>query len=103
MRRPSAATFRAALEPPVYGPRPRRSCRLDQYKAYLKERVAAYPQLSGRRLLREIRDFGYDGSYTAVTDFLRTVRPAPTPSFEVRFETPLGADGLRPVPGGVHR
>jgi transposase len=78
------------LEPPVYGPRPPRACRLDQYKAYLKERVAAYPQLSGRRLVREIRDLGYDGSYTAVTDFLRTVRPAPTSSFEVRFETPPG-------------
>ena len=28
--------------------------------------------------------------YTAVTDFLRKVRPAPNPSFEVRFETPPG-------------
>jgi transposase len=76
------------LEPPAYGPRPPRACRLDPYKAYLQERIAAYPQLSGRRLLRDIRDLGYGGAYTAVTDFLRTVRPAPTPSFEVRFETP---------------
>src|SRR6266508_1896284 len=65
------------LEPPVYGPRPPQVCRLDPYKAYLQERIAAYPQLSGRRLLREIRDLGYDGGYTAVTDFLRTVRPTP--------------------------
>src|SRR5512144_1220991 len=78
------------LEPPVYGPRPSQACRLDSYKAYLQERIAAYPQLSGRRLLREIRALGYDGGYTAVTDFLRTVRPAPSPSFEVRFETPPG-------------
>ena len=43
------------LEPPVYGPRPPQACRLDPYKAYLQERIAAYPQLSGRRLLREVR------------------------------------------------
>ena len=78
------------LEPPVYGPRPPQACRLDPYKAYLQERIAAYPQLSGRRLLREIRALGYDGGYTAVTDFLRTVRPPATPPFEVRFETPPG-------------
>jgi transposase len=28
-----------------------------------------------------------------VTDFLREVRPAPSPSFEVRFETPPGHQG----------
>ena len=77
------------LEPPVYGPRPPQACRLDSYKAYLQER-SAYPQLSGRRLLREVRDLGYDGGYTAITDFLRTVRPPATLPFEVRFETPPG-------------
>jgi transposase len=78
------------LEPPVYGPRPPQACRLDPYKAYLQERITAYPQLSGRRLLREVRDLGYDGGYTAITDFLRTVRPPATLPFEVRFETPPG-------------
>jgi transposase len=78
------------LEPPAYRPRPPQACRLDPYKAYLQERIAAYPQLSGRRLLRDIRALGYDGGYTAVTDFLRAVRPAVTPPFEVRFETPPG-------------
>jgi transposase len=77
------------LEPPVYGPRPPQPCRLDAYKAYLQERIAAYP-LSGRRLLREIRALGYGGGYTAVTDFLRSVRPPASPPFEVRFETPPG-------------
>lgn len=32
----------------------------------------------------------YVGGYTAVTDFLREVRPAPVPPFEVRFETMPG-------------
>ena len=59
-------------------------------QAYLQERITAYPQLSGRRLLREVRDLGYDGGYTTITDFLRTVRPPATLPFEVRFETPPG-------------
>ena len=78
------------LEPPVYRPRPPQACRLDPYKAYLQERITAYPQLSGRRLQREVRDLGYDGGYTTITDFLRTVRPPATLPFEVRFETPPG-------------
>ncbi len=43
-----------------------------------------------RRLLRELREHGYEGGYTAVTDVLRELRPAPLQAFEVRFETPPG-------------
>jgi transposase len=78
------------LEPPAYGPRKPRSRLLDPFAAYLRERVAVYPGLTGSRLLREIRERGYHGGYTAVTDFLREVRPTPSSSFEVRFETPPG-------------
>ena len=78
------------LEPPAYGPRKPRSRRLEPFEPYLRQRIAAYPGLTGSRLLREIREHGYRGGYTAVTDFLREARPAPSPSFEVRFETPPG-------------
>ena len=78
------------LEPPVYGPRKPRQRRIDPFVAYLRERVAAYPGLTGRRLLRECRERGYEGGYTAVTDALRELRPARLPAFEVRFETPPG-------------
>jgi transposase len=78
------------LEPPRYGPRKPRSRRLEPYEPYLRQRVTAYSGLTGSRLLREIREQGYAGGYTAVTDFLREVRPAPRPPFEVRFETPPG-------------
>ena len=81
------------LEPPVYGPRKRRSRLLEPFETYLRQRVAAYPGLTGSRLLREIRERGYQGGYTRVTDFLRDVRPAPSRSFEVRFETPPGHQG----------
>src|SRR5215213_835718 len=63
------------LEPPVYKPRPPRPTKVTPYERYLRERVAAYPDLTGRRLYREIRDLGYAGGYTVVKDFLRTVRP----------------------------
>jgi transposase len=78
------------LEPPRYGPRQPRARRLEPFEVYLRQRVAAYPGLTGSRLLREIRERGYEGGYTAVTDFLREARPAPVPPFEVRFETPPG-------------
>src|SRR2546430_2872468 len=57
---------------------------------YRRERALAYPGRTGRRLWRELRERGYEGGYTAVTDVLRDIRPAPLPAFEVRFETPPG-------------
>ncbi|MDO6588545.1 hypothetical protein Q4543_24120 [Salipiger sp. 1_MG-2023] len=56
--------------------------------ATLQARVQAFPDMSGARLLREIRELGYEGGYTLVTDFLREVRPAKQTQFERRFETP---------------
>jgi transposase len=81
------------LEPPAYGPRKPRTTLLDPFTGYLRERVSAYPALSGARLLRELRERGYPGGYTAVTDYLRDVRPPSDPSFEVRFETVPGEQG----------
>jgi len=78
------------LEPPVYGPRKPRTTQLQQFERYLRERIAAFPQLTGRRLHRELRDLGYTGGYTILTEFLRDIRPAPVPEFEIRFETPPG-------------
>jgi transposase len=49
------------LEPPVYGPRQPRGTLLDPFSRYLRERVAAFPELTGRRLHRELRDLGYTG------------------------------------------
>jgi transposase len=57
---------------------------------YLGERLATYPGLTGRRLWRELKERGYQGGYTAVTDMLRELRPPRMGNFEVRFETPAG-------------
>ena len=48
---------------------------LDPYSTYLTERVAAFADLSGRRLLREIMKLGHEGSYLALKPFLREVIP----------------------------
>ncbi|MFT8247375.1 IS21 family transposase [Roseomonas sp. BN140053] len=81
------------LEPPVYGPRQPRGTLLDPFSRYLRERIAAFPDLTGRRLHRELRDLGYEGGYTRLTDFLRDVRPPAASGFEHRFETPPGQQG----------
>ncbi len=86
-------TIQRGPEPPTYGPRQPRPTRLDPFAGYLRERVKAYPGLTGARLLRELKELGYTGGYTLVTDFLRDVRPMADGRFEVRFETPPGEQG----------
>jgi transposase len=78
------------LEPATYKPRTPVPSLLGPFEAYLRERVTRFPDLTGRRLWREVRDLGFPGGYATVTDFLRTVRPAAEPLFERRFETPPG-------------
>jgi transposase len=78
------------LEPPTYGPRQPRISQLRAFEPYLRERLVAFPQLTGRRLHRELRDLGYSGGYSILTDLLREIRPVEVSSFEVRFETPPG-------------
>jgi hypothetical protein len=40
------------------------------------------PELTGRRLHRELAALGYRGGYTAVTDLLREIRPVVPPPIE---------------------
>jgi transposase len=74
-----------------YGPRQRRSTKLDPFKDYLRERIeAAKPHwIPAVVLLREIRDSGYAGGLTQLKMFinpLKRVEEEPV----VRFETPPG-------------
>ena len=62
---------------------------LDPYKEYINQRLEKY-DLTGTRILREIQEQGYPGSYTILKDYVRQVKGAkPKPAF-VRFETPPG-------------
>jgi transposase len=78
------------LEAPVYRPRERRPRRIDPFIPYLRARVEAWPGLTGRRLWRELKERGYQGGDTAVTDALRERRPP-----AARFRSPLR--GRRPA------
>lgn len=78
------------LEPPAYGPRAPRPTKLERYVPFLADRIRAFPGLSGSRLLREVRELGYAGGYTAVKDALRELRPTRPTHFEHRFETAPG-------------
>jgi transposase len=64
------------LAAPAYGPRQPRPRRTDPFIPYLRERVAAWPGLTGRRLFRELKERGYQGGYTAVTDDRRQPLPS---------------------------
>ncbi|MFL5334661.1 MAG: IS21 family transposase [Geminicoccaceae bacterium] len=78
------------MEPPAYKPREPGPSLISPFEAFLRERVGRFPDLTGRRLWREIRELGFTGAYSTVTEFLRGVRPAEPPPFERRFETPPG-------------
>lgn len=69
---------------------PRRASKLDPYKEHIRARIHEC-NLSAVRLLKEIRSMGYDGGYTILKDFARTLRPNKSYSkLTVRFETPPG-------------
>lgn len=62
---------------------------LDPYKDFIKQRLEKY-DLTATRILREIQEQGYPGSYTILKDYVRQVKGAkPKPAF-VRFETEPG-------------
>ena len=56
------------LETPTYKSREPRARVIDEFAKYLRERIAAYPGLTAKRLMREIRARGYEGGYTSVKD-----------------------------------
>ena len=74
--------------PPQY--RHLKSGKLESFKEYLQSRIEQFPFLSSVRLLEEIRSQGYNGGYTILKDYLRTIRPKRTVIAEVRYETKPG-------------
>jgi len=83
---------RYLLEPeavPVYGPRAKEPGKLDPFKGYLEQRMSA-GVWNARVLLRELRELGYAGGYTLLTDWLRPQRTSARTVAVRRFETPPG-------------
>jgi transposase len=74
---------------PVYRPRAKSPGKLDSFKPYLEERMRA-GVWNARVLLQEIREQGYAGGYTLLTDWLRPKRESARTTAVRRFETPPG-------------
>lgn len=65
------------LDLPAYGPRQAgRPNKIAPNLDYVRERIAAFPDLSAVRLTRELREGGYTGAYTAVKRFVAAIRRA---------------------------
>ena len=64
--------------------------KLTPYHGYLCQRLREYPQLTTKRLLREIQQRGYKGGYSILADYVHSVRPAAEADYEIRYETAPG-------------
>ncbi len=75
-----------------YKPRPPRPTKLDPFKAYIVERLAAAaPELiPASVLLMELRERGYLGGYTMLKRFVASLKPQPAVEPVIRFETAPG-------------
>ena len=91
----SRNTVRAYLRQdasPVYGPRPDRASKLDPYKPYIEQRLAAArPHWVPASVIdREIRHQGYPGSIRLLRYYMAALKPVARPDPVVRFETRPG-------------
>ena len=73
-------------------PAPKRAEKLDPFKAYIVERLAAAApdRIPAAVLFREIRERGYTGGETRLKQFVRGLAPVPASPPIVRFETEPG-------------
>ncbi|ABX87410.1 IS21 family transposase [Yersinia pestis] len=82
--------LQAKSEPPKYTPRPAVASLLDEYRDYIRQRIAdAHPyKIPATVIAREIRDQGYRGGMTILRAFIRSLSVPQEPA--VRFETEPG-------------
>jgi transposase len=75
-----------------YKSRPRRAAKLDPFKAYVVERLAAAApeRIPASVLLRELRERGYTGGYTMLKALVASLKPKQAAVPIVRFETEPG-------------
>lgn len=66
--------------------------KLDPFRDLIKEKVQK--KLTNARILRELKEQGYQGGLTILADYTRTLRVQPRPTKKVwrRFETPPGEE-----------
>uniref|UniRef100_UPI0039E0F133 IS21 family transposase n=1 Tax=Yersinia pestis TaxID=632 RepID=UPI0039E0F133 len=84
--------MQAKSEPPKYTPRPAVASLLDEYRDYIRQRIAdAHPyKIPATVIAREIRDQGYRGGMTILRAFIRSLSVPQEQEPAVRFETEPG-------------
>lgn len=70
-------------------PPARRARQLDEHEVFVQQLLQRYPSMTAVRVYQELRDRGFEGSYSTVRQRLRELRPQPTKEPVVRFETPM--------------
>jgi transposase len=75
------AEHSAIDERPKRAPRP---SKLDPFKERARELLGRYEDITAQRVFERLRDEGFDGGYTAVKRYVRTVRPPPRPTPSLR-------------------
>jgi len=77
------------LGKPLEYKRKRRKSKLDPVRTIIKVLIDKY-DLSAVRILEEIRKWGYNGSYTILKEYCRTLRKERSIKAVYRFETDPG-------------
>ena len=62
-----------------------RRSKLDPFMPLIQQLLAKFPDITGVRMFEELREAGYEGGMTILTDRLRWLRPKPKKAPVVRF------------------
>jgi transposase len=87
--RKTVRKYLSAQALPAAQTRKTKPTKLDKFQEYIQQRITEYP-LSAARIYREIRERGYEGQYTTVKNYIRTIRPPQSTLAVLRYETPPG-------------
>lgn len=70
----------------------KRASKLDDFAPEIKKLLKKYPDITGLRILEELKEAGYRGGISILRDRLSIMRP-PTREPVIRFETSVGQQG----------
>jgi transposase len=74
---------------PPESTRKKRSSKLDGYREHIRKRLEDF-DLSAVKLFQEIKDQGFEGGYTIVKEYVRSLKPLKGVPAEYRYETKPG-------------